>query len=477
MRSDNTQNFRSVANVYIDRSKLKRSQYVMSLLQEGRRTGLITGQEMYRIQVGIMQVLKKLIRRYTQGESTSVTTETAEGIMVSLIYALDAYSLHFENPEEAIVHLKSKDVKDMHAEGVERLRRHFEDVKQLYRDVKKMKLDVPVDAYNMTINESLPVFMNNYDLIFEAQNTMASIDYPLAVDDMRLQGVFYIKQYLKRLKMETEFCRLFSRQDLMFILTNFGKIHGLDYRIELFNIFALMVNNAFFSLLSGGDPRNVRISENQYDWLNRMLTACHADQRAAVIHEGMDRLQEVLGTDQALTCYMNLYRDELLQRVNHTAANGGLEMLIIREAEEREKPMTLMLHENERMSDVQMRKLIEKIMESDDAERKVRLIRDHVASLSDYLDLLDAGCLFGNEYEALFADFEDIELAIFAKIVLYEELKGNDCDFPEVIAEATETDREWEMHYIRFMQQLDVARIESVGRLVNDIDYEEISFF
>lgn len=71
----------------------------------------------------------------------------------------------------------------------------------------------------------------------------------------------------------------------------------------------------------------------------------------------------------------------------------------------------------------------------------------------------------------------DIELAIFAKIVLYEELKGNDCDFPEVIAEATETDREWEMHYIRFMQQLDVARIESVGRLVNDIDYEEISFF
>lgn len=55
-----------------------------------------------------------------------------------------------------------------------------------------MKLDVPVDAYNLTIDESLPVFMNNYNIIFEAQNTMASIDYPLAIDNMQLQGVFIL---------------------------------------------------------------------------------------------------------------------------------------------------------------------------------------------------------------------------------------------------------------------------------------------
>lgn len=54
----------------------------------------------------------------------------------------------------------------------------------------KIKLDVPVDAYQMTIDESLPVFMKHYDIIFEAQNTMASIDYPLAIDDIQLQGVF-----------------------------------------------------------------------------------------------------------------------------------------------------------------------------------------------------------------------------------------------------------------------------------------------
>nr|WP_229736098.1 DUF6179 domain-containing protein [Kroppenstedtia guangzhouensis] len=475
---DHTQDgSRAVSNIYIDRSRLKRNQYVMSLLQEGQRVGMITSREAYRIQVGIMQVLQQLIRRYTQGESTSVTSETAEGIMVSLMYAMDAYALHFKNPEEAISHLKSENVEDLHAKGVELLRQYFEDAKGLYQDVKKIKLDVPVDAYNMTIDESLPVFMNNYNIIFEAHNTMASIDYPLALDDMRLQGVFYIKQYLERLQMETRFCHFFRHQDLMYVLTNYGKICRFDYRIELFNIFELMMNNALFSLLSGGRANQVRISEHQYTRLTRKLAACHPDQRAALIEEAVDRLQEELQTDPALNHYMNLYREEVIQRVNNATESGSLESLIIREKEEREKPMVLMLNENERMNDVQMRKLVDRIMESDDTENKVRLIRDHFASLHDYLDLLNSDSLFGDEYDALFATFGDVELAIFAKIVFYEELRGDIRDFQDIVADGTEAENEWETHYIAFMQQLEDERIKAIGRLIYDIDYEEISFY
>ncbi|MCY9043725.1 DUF6179 domain-containing protein, partial [Bacillus inaquosorum] len=66
---------------------------MLSLLQEGQQAGVITSQRAYQIQAEIMQILQQLMRQYTQGESTSVTTETAEGIMVSILYALDAYAL------------------------------------------------------------------------------------------------------------------------------------------------------------------------------------------------------------------------------------------------------------------------------------------------------------------------------------------------------------------------------------------------
>ncbi|WP_277679339.1 DUF6179 domain-containing protein [Gracilibacillus dipsosauri] len=478
MELDNSQDGkRSISNIKIDRSQLTRNQYTMSLLYEGQRVGLITGQKVYQIQIEIMQILQQLIRKHTQGESTSVTSDKAQGIMVSLMYAMDAYTLHFNEPEEAISHLNTDSVKKIHEKGLELLSQYFEQSKQLYQEVVEMQLDVPVDAYNMTIDESLPVFMNHYDIVFEAQNTMASIDYPLAIDDMRLQGVFYMKQYLERLLMETKFCHLFSHSDLMYVLKNFGKKHRFNYQIELFNIFELIINNAVFSLLAGGKANEVRISDFQYEQLNRMFTTCDADQRIRLIHEAFSRLQEELQTDQALNHYIDLYRDELIQRVNNATEIGNFEMLIIREEEEREKPMVLMLNENDRMSDMKMRELVDQIMESDNLEEKVRIIRDHFVSLHDYLDLLNSGSLFGDEYDALFATFGDIELAIFAKIVFYEELRGDDREFLDIVADGTEASEEWEEKYMEFMQQLDEARMKEVGRLIYDIDYEEISFY
>ncbi|MBY7141967.1 hypothetical protein KFZ56_02465 [Virgibacillus sp. NKC19-3] len=478
MKFDKKPNYSNpISPITIEQSRLKRNQYLLSLLQEGQRLGLITSQRAYQIQLEMMQILQQLIQQHTQGESTSVSSETAQGLMTSLMYAIDTYTLLFETPEEAIAHLQDENMKDIYSKGVELLRHYFEEAKQLYRDVKKMKLDVPVDAYQMTIDESLPVFMKHYDIIFEAQNTMASIDYPLAIDDMRLRGVFYIKQYLERLQLETRFCRFFHQQDVMYMLTNFGNINRINYQIELFNIFELMINNAVFSLLSGGEATDVRISEIQFEQINQMLTASPANQRTKLIHEAVDQLQEDLQTDQALTDYINLYRDELVQRVSNAAEVGSFEKLIIREVNEREKSMVFKVNENDRMSDLQMRNFVDRILESDSTEEKVQLIRRHVVSLHDYLDLLNAECLFNGEYEALFATFGDVELAILAKIVFYEELREDKRDFSDIVAVGAETETEWEVHYIAFMQQLDDTHIRAVGDLMYEINYEDISFY
>lgn len=102
---------RQISNKLIDQSRLKQYQYTLSLLQEGQRSGFISNQKAYQIQVEMLQVLQQLLLQHTQGESSSVTTETAEGIMTSLIYAIDAYALHFKNPEEALIHFNNKSVK------------------------------------------------------------------------------------------------------------------------------------------------------------------------------------------------------------------------------------------------------------------------------------------------------------------------------------------------------------------------------
>lgn len=107
-----------------------------------------------------------------------------------------------------------------------------------------------------------------------------------------------------------------------------------------------------------------------------------------------------------------MYQDEIIQRVNNAAEiENSNEMLIIRKIEESEKPMELMLNENDRISDIKIRKFVDCIVGRKIIAEKVLLIRDHFVSLHDYLDLLNSGCLFDDEYDALFATFGNFEIS------------------------------------------------------------------
>ncbi|WP_420798637.1 DUF6179 domain-containing protein [Paenibacillus beijingensis] len=72
---------------------------------------------------------QRWIRKYTRGESTSVTTETAESILTSIMYAADAYLLSLEVPEKAIMDLKTIDVRQIYERGVQKVTQCFEETK------------------------------------------------------------------------------------------------------------------------------------------------------------------------------------------------------------------------------------------------------------------------------------------------------------------------------------------------------------
>lgn len=138
--------------------------------------------------------------------------------------------------------------------------------------------------------------------------------------------------------------------------------------------------------------------------------------------------------------------------------------------------MMLRLHPADRMSDVRLRQLVEEVMRCEDPEGQVQLIRDNFFSLHDYLDLLDSNCLYGDEYQALYKTFDDMELAIFAKIIFYEELRSDPLDFERIVSGGKETDSNWKVHYLLFLQTLNKDRITSIENYISAIDYEEIKF-
>jgi hypothetical protein len=462
----------------IERKNLKQNQYTVSLLNEGLRNGLLNRQEIYNIQNRLMLVLQNLIKRYTKGESSSVPTETAESLLTSMLYAIDAYFLSLGTPEKAMTSLKTVDIQSSYEKGIETVSTCFEESKQIYKLVKEDKLNVPVDAYNMTINESLPIFMKKYRIIFDAHNTMASIDYPLAIDDMRLQGVFYIKQYLERLYMETKFCQLFSQGDLLNTLESFGRMYKFDYRIELFNIYELMLNSAVFSVLSGGNTGQVKISAYQFKQIERLLTQVTPDRVDIIVGEAIRSLLNDLNiSDPRMKDYMNLHRNQMVQRIVNAANSCSLQGLIITQQEERIKPVEFSLNLKDRLSDIKLRKLLVDVTQIDKKDRKAQLIKSNLNSLHDYLDVFESDSLYGDEYEALFVLFGDMELTILAKIVFYEDLRTGFLSFQAMVSEHAGSEEEWKKHFIEYMQRLSPDRLQSIEKLIHMIDYEEINFY
>ncbi|GGJ76251.1 DUF6179 domain-containing protein [Virgibacillus salexigens] len=462
----------------VKKSHLSQNQYTISLLNDALQIGMLTDKEVYNIQNQLMLILKDLIGRYTQGESSSVSSDTAESIFASILYAIDAYTFQFDDPKKAITYLKTVKVRRVYEKGLGLVRQCFKETEQLYKEINNNKLDVAVEAYNVSIEESVPVFLRKYDIIFDAHNTMASIDYPLAVDDMSIQGVFYLKQYLTRLKMETELCHLFNQEDLQKILINYGKICRFDYRIELFNIFRLIFNNAVFSILSGGNANQLIISANQYKQLYLLFTETNDSQIHSIIHKAIDQLDYDLNINEPkMKNYLKHCGADLIQTIINAVNHDKLQTLIIMEKELKPKSIVTTFKASDRMSDNHFRLLIEKVMGYDKITDKVETIRKNFHSLYDYIDMLNADCLLAIEYEALFSTFGDIELAILAKKVFYEELRNETVDLSSALVKEKEVEMEWQIQFIKFITNMDTERKITIEKYIYDIDYEEINFY
>lgn len=461
----------------IDVKKLDKNQYLISLLQECLRKGIITSADMIDIQSNIMELLKELIMKYTKGESTSVTVEITEGLLSSLLYSLDFSLLKFDNPMEALLSLKERGVKGVYEEGIELIRLCVIDTKRLYQRTNKNKLHLEIDAYNESLDVAIPSFFEKYTVIFEAHNTMASIDYPLVFDDTKVRGISYIKNYLEVLNLETEFCRLYSEEDIRKTISGFGRMCRLNSGIELINIFEIVTNKSIFSVLCGNNAKDLNITKNQYKTLEEKFKLIGLDLVSGLI----DKAIEVIITDLKISNiilinYINKYKELLKIRLLNALENNCLNSIVAVDENEEEK-FVFAFDEGKRMNENNFRLTVDKIIRASVVADKVDIVISNVHSLQDFIDILGSDCFFGEEFLLLFNTLEDIELTILTKLVFYEELRDRLKDLSAIAVSKSEAETEWKNYFVEFIKCLGKEKKDKIQQLIDKVDYEEIKFY
>ncbi len=462
----------------IDKSRLVENEYTISLLNEAFRIKLIDRNTVNHIQSQLMNLLKDLIIRYTGGNSTSVTTDTAENLLCSIIYTIDTYTLSCSNPEEAVSQLQKESIEEIYKKGITLVVKMVREARELYLKIRKDRLKAATEAYELTITEGIASFFTNYNIVFRAHNASVSIDYPLVFDDMSIKGVHYVRNYLMNLKIETDFCRLFKSSEIDEVLTSFGTVIRMDHKIELINIFELVFNNAIFSVMIGSSNISLILSNNEFEINKKLLYSVIPENISSIIYTAAERLTSLLDISHpSILNYIHRYTPIFIQRVLNAVETNTLEKLLIIRQEESGGENTLSLEVGKRMNNKEFRILVNKLTRLSNTRNKIQLINTNITSLYDFLDVLSSDCLFGGEYEELFKALREGELAVLAKVVFYEELRDGTRELQLIADDYISPENHWQEYFCGFLRKVGKSQINTIEELIKKVDYEELKFY
>lgn len=444
--------------------------YTLALLQNGLNAGLIEVPVFSKIRAAILFLCQKTILKYTLGDSTSVRKEIAERILASVLYSLDAQLLSLADHEKALHYLSHEDIIVVYNEGFSLVTRCIEESHILYNDVVNGRLPADIYAYNTTIDDTLPNFLALYDPVYNAHEIWASIDYPLLCDDGGGQGIFYLRTFLTKLKFENYICNLFDTQDITILLRNFGRVYRVDYREASFNILELVLTNAIFSILAGNKAPDLNITSYQYKYLLESIRALEPSLILSLINKVINTLLGDLGiASNEIRGYLAQYADTLLPRLISARETDNLANIILVNSEKHPRPDVLW-REGPRLNDDNFIKMVHEILTCSNGFAKADIIHTEVHSLEDFIDLLEADCIFESEFSDLFETLGDIELSMLVQIVFIEDLRFNESLDWHSIIKTKPLEVPWQKALAEFLLGPGTARIDAVKPLLMPLD-------
>lgn len=403
-------------------------QYFVSLVAQGRMMAMISEAQAERIGMETMALLAKETVKYTHGASTSVRVETAQRLLASAVYCIGHGLKSLGSAEAALGAVCDTSVSALYAQGKKRVDASGAEARALLRTVQEGMLKTVNLAYNDTLRRGLPAFFSAYDTEYGAHENPGSVDYPVCrVPD--LVGVEYMLAYLKRADMENRFCRAAEYTDAL--LRGYHK----DGKQLLVNLFELSLSCAVGAVLCGKAPADA-LNADDVSHLGQRLREASGKRLYGMLCLACGQACARLGMDAEVSKHAAAVMNDMLPHVQNALRAGHPEQVFIVPKPERERGKFI---DGVKMDDEAFRALTEELRKSRNTSDKLAMIRERVRSMADLIDLLGAECLYGKEFDAVFATLDNVSLRV---------LKAR-CTRDGLHASATET--EWQRRLTRYM--------------------------
>lgn len=376
----------------------------------------------------LYQLLGKQVFKFTSGESTSVSVETAQKILRSMDYCINSYYKSLENPapyggqellsrmstQVAPVTSQEKTLEEIFELGLQAVQGCVQTSKDLLIKVQESYVNVDNIAYRDTIKIGLAKFFPSYQPRFTAHLSDVEIDYPLAIEVEGLDGVEYMYEYLRRLYLENQFLQKFTSDNINSLLRGYHR-EASEY---LINIFELVLQNVLGLSMLSQDILDLNISLQQQEDLFHLLEEKSIVDLSLLLQDHANQVLSQLDLAKAdMVTYVETKVKEFAYRLKQNLNLANLTYTFV--MFDCEYQQTQAYFEGEMMPDEELRRLIQEMQAMRYISDKLLLLKEKVHSLSDLKEVLGE-CFAGEEYNQVFSLLLPQEMEI-----LVEQAKAN----------------------------------------------------
>jgi len=273
----------------INKKNINYNRYTTSLIEEAEKSGILSEDDLERIQVEMAEVLSECINIYTHGESTSIMTETANSLVTSVLFAIDAYLISLGDVYEAIKTIQTETFKNLYHRGMRQLKLLICEITSLLVKVKRTKISVPNVLYNDVINNKIMKFLKSYNIATGA-HIGGKFDYPLAVPCSKLKGIYYVRRYLMNLYAENLFCRGYETFEINRLYKTLCDTHNFPYDKANVNIFEYVFLNALFAGYLMKEHGSLHITHEDCEKIQKLFAGLSNSEQTEILKSAAMRL-------------------------------------------------------------------------------------------------------------------------------------------------------------------------------------------
>jgi hypothetical protein len=399
-------------NNYIRLDELNRQNFFKDLLIKCHEKNLLENLTLEKLNYERLNILKTQLAYYTKDSSSSVMVEVAESILECIDYTIGIYLKTFENIDLLLEYLKTTKLFDIFISGQDLIKENIVEGNSLLSKIQNNKLKVSNFSYNDTIDYGIPLFFKEYKYFYSAHETPGSIDYQLFVADLNTIGIEYINDYLKILTLENDFCNNFNTDDINELLQGYDK-HCDEL---LINIFELILINSLGSIICDKDVKMLNITNLDRVQIKSKLSHLSSEELdEELLNYSKDCCLALDIKDDELIKYIKKSTIKIAPLIKESLALNKLETLFISFTSNDNHDEILEYIDGKKSSNTYFRNLTKKIMACPLSMDKVQLIKNNIHSLVDLIDILEAECLYENEFYDLFKNLSQFEVALLLK--------------------------------------------------------------